>query len=75
MALRGALERYEGIYRYHVTAAWMTGLLSQADPKNYPKLETLIGEQKKAAPVAEDPKQTVHNARMWAVWLNQVNKK
>lgn len=56
-----------------LTGAWLNGLLSQADPKQYPKLETLLeGEQKPERP---DPKQAASNARAWAAWLTAANKK
>jgi hypothetical protein len=56
-----------------VTAAWLTGILSQADPQQYPKLETLTAGEERPAPAA-DPKEAAGNARAWGAWLKAVNK-
>lgn len=75
MALQGARDRYETTYQNHVVTAWLTGLLGgMADPKTYPKLETLIGKEKKTERTA-DPAEASNNARLWGMALRAANKK
>lgn len=45
-----------------------------ADPKTYPKLETLIGKEKKTERMA-DPAEASNNARLWGMALRAANKK
>ena len=74
LALKGAKDRLEGDFRNFIINAWLGGLLSQADPKNYPKLESMIqGDRKKEVPA--DPAEASHNARLWGQWLQRENKK
>lgn len=55
--------------------AWLGGLLSgNVDPKTYPKIETLLGEER-VEPEANDPAEASNNARMWGVWLQSQNKR
>ena len=57
-------------------AAWINGLLSQADPRSYPELSSLIGDDRKAerGPVQSDAAEAAQNLRMWGVWLKAVNR-
>lgn len=74
MALRGALCRVEGRFRQEITLAWLVGQLAQCDLKNYPALDSLIGDQPKK-PEAADPAELAANARAWGAWLNAENKR
>ncbi|MED5546129.1 MAG: hypothetical protein VYD90_12840 [Pseudomonadota bacterium] len=74
--LRGARAREKAAFRNLATSAWLTGLLSQSDPRSYPTLESLIGDDAKASePQRTDPAEAKQNLRMWGVWLKAVNRK
>lgn len=76
LALRGAKARGEAQFRNFMTNAWMGGLLSQVDPKSYPKLETLIGDDRRrqSAPTPVDPDEAKQNLRAWGTWLKVINR-
>jgi len=71
--LYGARERGEAEQRNHIVGAWLCGLLSQVDPRGYPKLESMLAESTPAQPPAT-PAESSHNARLWGMWLKQQNK-
>jgi hypothetical protein len=77
LALRGAKACAEAEFRRLMSASWMCGLLSQVDPKMYPKLEDIVGESstRKPATVETDPAEASANLRAWGVWLNTVNRR
>ena len=62
-----------------MTAAWMNGLLSQADPRNYPKLDQVLGTEAPAparpAPAEANIDEAVANARAWGAVLQALNRK
>jgi hypothetical protein len=57
-----------------VIGAWLGGQLGgMADPRTYPSLESLLGEDKpKKKP---EPGEASANAKAWGVWLQVQNKK
>lgn len=75
LALRGARKRREAERDNHILTAWLSGLLSRLPPKDYPKLDTLLGRPRSAKRRnAIDPAEASANARAWGAWLRAVNR-
>ncbi len=52
-----------------MAAAWLNGLLSQADPRSYPTLDSILGSDKPKPKIESDPAEAANNARLWGMWL------
>ncbi len=70
----GARDRVEGDRKRTILGSWLGGLLGgMVDPKTYPSLVSLIGEDEVPEVVDEepDPEAAHAGAKLWIMFLNR----
>ena len=72
----GANDRVEVARKHTILGAWLSGRLGgMADPKSYPELSALLGEDEVQADEApsedEDPDAAHVGAKLWIMFLNK----
>lgn len=74
LALRGVRDRRELEMKNAATLAWLQGQLSQIDLRQYPKLEDIIGDGKKAETPEMKAEEAAANARAWVAGIRGMNR-
>lgn len=72
----GANDRVEADRKHAILGAWLSGRLGgMADPKSYPELSSLLGEEEQQADASEsddeDPEAAHVGAKLWIMFLNK----